>query len=1106
LGRHDATFAYSVDAIIKKWNHRYTSERGKEMADINRTLKRSQNSYPIVNSPFQQPLVSVIIPTFNRQDSIKEALESVLAQTFQDFEAIVINDGGADVSEVINTCNHDERIVYLQHKENKGLAAARNTAIKAARGKYIAYLDDDDIYYPEHLEILVGFLESSDYKVAYTDSYQADQTRIADRYVTTRKEIIYSYDFNKEKFLIHNYIPVLNLVYRRDLLEDVGSFDETLSTHEDWELLIRLSRKYDFFHIKAVTAEFRMRDDATNMTEIKRSDFLRTLRRIYQRYSHLALDAGILEAQKNIEEFLEIDLTIRQLPSKELFRKVEQYIQQKDVRIGNLDTVIRDKDAHIGNLETAIRDKDAHIGNLESVIRDKDSQIGNLDTYAENVEAENAHLITEKIKLEAENAQSLLYIQELKREVQEKDTRIIALEKSLSWRITAPLRLLYSLIKNIPNHCCLRNPEIKTIGMSVPFKNRFLNYLFLIRVALQEFRTRGLKGLVSALYRYFNKRFRHRSYGAPSAQNYTVGLATIVILSKDRMDLIKPCLESIERHSSAEYQVEILIGDTGSTDPVVLRFYREAQARFGNLTLVFQGEYHYSRNYNRLIREHARGQHLVLLNNDTIVQEGWLDALLEPLTEQGVGVVGAKLLYPDGSLQHAGIEFTSEGLGIHTFKGASADIPEANIPALVSAVTFACAAMRHEIFDRFRLDEHFQEESQDTDFCLRLTFAGFQVLYNPHAVVIHRECSSRDWHRGEGDRRRLQRLWGSRFKVLAGNSQRQYYNLQAYRDALVVMRDDGIGDLLSGVPVFAQLRRKFPVRRLILATYARNIEMMAGFRIFDDFIPIPNGQKYAPLPLTRGVEVINLINMEMHFTPTWGTPLEDNMIPRQLVYARRLGIDPTFEPMSLPHYPEAGCRVRDLLRNIGVSLEQHFVVLNLFASNPARSWWEPFYPSLIQAVEDLGFTPLVVGVQSSRNFKGKRLVNLTGKTTTIPEFIEAVRLGSYVVSTDTSAYHIAALADIPFLAIFTGGVKPEARLAFYRRWEAVEPPPTLTCHPCWDEGCKDPYVRWQRDPCRTAVTPEMVISKLRKLVSTYPIGGGSQGQTTEPMVNDTLRV
>ena len=128
---------------------------------------------------------------------------------------------------------------------------------------------------------------------------------------------------------------------------------------------------------------------------------------------------------------------------------LESVIRDKEAHIGNLDAVIRDKDAHIGNLESAIRDKDAHIGNLDAAIRDMDVQIGNLDTHTKNLEADKAQIVTEKIRLEAESAQSLRDIQELKCVVQEKNNRINALENSLSWKITEPLRLLYSLIKII---------------------------------------------------------------------------------------------------------------------------------------------------------------------------------------------------------------------------------------------------------------------------------------------------------------------------------------------------------------------------------------------------------------------------------------------------------------------------------------------------------------------------------------------------------------------------------------------------------------------------------------------------------------------------------
>ncbi|MCJ7508208.1 MAG: glycosyltransferase, partial [candidate division Zixibacteria bacterium] len=224
------------------------------------------------------------------------------------------------------------KIVYLRHEDKRGPSAARNTGFKQARGKYIAYLDDDDIYYPNHLETLVVFLERSNYKVAYTDSYQASQTWITDRYVTIDKEIKYNFDFDRQKFLVGNYIHIISIVHKKELLDEVGLFDEGLETHEDWDLCIRLSQKYDFYHIKAATAEFRTRDDMSSATSIKRVDFLRTLKLIHKRYSHLVNDPNILEAQKKLEKWLAMEVEIRQLSSSLMeYERLHQYRFAKEL-------------------------------------------------------------------------------------------------------------------------------------------------------------------------------------------------------------------------------------------------------------------------------------------------------------------------------------------------------------------------------------------------------------------------------------------------------------------------------------------------------------------------------------------------------------------------------------------------------------------------------------------------------------------------------------------------------------------------------------------------------------------------------------------------------
>lgn len=244
-----------------------------------------------------EPLVSVIVPTYNRPGMLKIAIESILAQTYKHIEIIVVNDGETDVSNIIQPIKYN--IVYVKHARNRGLAAARNTGIKVAAGKYIAYLDDDDIFYPDHIETLVNFLENNDYKVAYSDAYKVNQKLKNGHYVTVNREIVYSYDFDYDSILVDNLLPVLCLVHEKSCLDVSGLFDEDLYMHEDWDLWIRLSRNFKFGHVKKFTCEYTSRDDGTSMIGSRRPLFLKTFLRIYEKYSdYTAYRKDIIIRQK----------------------------------------------------------------------------------------------------------------------------------------------------------------------------------------------------------------------------------------------------------------------------------------------------------------------------------------------------------------------------------------------------------------------------------------------------------------------------------------------------------------------------------------------------------------------------------------------------------------------------------------------------------------------------------------------------------------------------------------------------------------------------------------------------------------------------------------
>ncbi len=259
--------------------------------------------------------VSVIIPTFNRPDLLKIAILSVIQQTYNDYEIIVVNDCGKSVQLVIDEFDN-KKIKYIEHTTNKGLAASRNTGIKCSKGKYLCYLDDDDFFYPGHLETLVRFLENSNFKVAYTDAFRASQHLQNGEYVTTEKKVIYSEEFNYPKLLVGNYIPILCVMHHRDCLLKSGLYDESLSTHEDWELWLRIGLNYEFAHIKKATCEFTWRTDGSSMTSSRRADMLRTLRIIYNKTKDIVAGNEEILHHRNINE-KSIEIEVNKIQVKE---------------------------------------------------------------------------------------------------------------------------------------------------------------------------------------------------------------------------------------------------------------------------------------------------------------------------------------------------------------------------------------------------------------------------------------------------------------------------------------------------------------------------------------------------------------------------------------------------------------------------------------------------------------------------------------------------------------------------------------------------------------------------------------------------------------------
>lgn len=199
------------------------------------------------------PIVSVIIPTYNRAHVVNQAIESVLRQTHQDYEIIVVDDCSTDNTEEVIKDYVDSRIHYLRHEQNHGAPWARNSGAKIARGKYLAFLDSDDFWYPEFLERQLSVLGDLPPTVGMTCNGLIRKT---DESIRIMKFINRALTFDEN--LIHGAgICTSSFVVRKSAFQKIGGFDVDFNSFQDFDFLLRMSAQYRIKAIDDVLLEYR---------------------------------------------------------------------------------------------------------------------------------------------------------------------------------------------------------------------------------------------------------------------------------------------------------------------------------------------------------------------------------------------------------------------------------------------------------------------------------------------------------------------------------------------------------------------------------------------------------------------------------------------------------------------------------------------------------------------------------------------------------------------------------------------------------------------------------------------------------------------------------
>ena len=254
LRRDIETLLTDIDAELAR-----TGAAGDESDAGIEQLKERMSAPPFLTKAacgcaLPSPAVSVVMPTRNRASVIGEAIASVQAQSFTDWELIIVDDGSSDGTDgTIASFLSDPRIRYVA-QEFSGHSAARNRALRQARGTLVAYLDSDNLWYPNFLAAAVTVLR------AYPDCDCIYGALVSKEHVEPPRTILFE-RFDRGRLLRENYVDLNTLVHRRTLTETHGGFDESLDRLVDWDLLLRFTQDKPARRVPVLAAHYRIVDD-----------------------------------------------------------------------------------------------------------------------------------------------------------------------------------------------------------------------------------------------------------------------------------------------------------------------------------------------------------------------------------------------------------------------------------------------------------------------------------------------------------------------------------------------------------------------------------------------------------------------------------------------------------------------------------------------------------------------------------------------------------------------------------------------------------------------------------------------------------------------------
>ncbi len=381
--------------------------------------------------------VSVVVRTRNRPALLREALASLRAQTARPAQVVVVNDGGAPLSDLGDVSGGSFDLTLEELPESRGRSAAANRGVSLARNDLVSFLDDDDLCYPDHLERLVRAHRSGPEPVVYSDAVTVVYSRREESWEPLHRTLQYSLDFDPDYLLLANYIPLHTLLLPRALYERAGSFDEELDYSEDWDFLIRLSLQTAFRHVRAVTCEYRVfesPDPEPSHVAAGQAAFQKARAEIYRRYANRRTEEGMARV-------------VDRLRAQIAFRSERDGVSQRELRYQReshrlLDKRLGSAEQKLAALEAEVGAKQAELASAERERAQWAARAGELETEKGRLLAENEFAHGRVAELFESNEAYRSRMDEAHAEIQRLNGILSNIYRSRTWRLHMVLERL----------------------------------------------------------------------------------------------------------------------------------------------------------------------------------------------------------------------------------------------------------------------------------------------------------------------------------------------------------------------------------------------------------------------------------------------------------------------------------------------------------------------------------------------------------------------------------------------------------------------------------------------------------------------------------------